>query len=97
MISTASGNVIEANAVVGNTNGIFVGADTRQTLVRQNTILGNPAIQIGNTHPSAQGVDIRSLAPAGAVTFERNLCVTSVNAPCPDVSGIAGWRPQQLP
>lgn len=95
-IGTASGNVIELNSVVGNTNGIFLGAGTRQTLVRQNTILGNPAIQIGNTHPSAQGVDIRSLAPAGAVTFERNLCVTSVNAPCPDVSGT-GWRPQQLP
>lgn len=78
----------------GNTNGIFLGPNTRQTLVRHNTILGNPAIQIDASQPG-QGVDIRNLAPPGAVTFERNLCVTSINAPCPNQAANAGWRPLQ--
>jgi hypothetical protein len=46
-------------------------------------VIGNPAIQIGSTRLQAQAVDILNLAPAGQTTFERNTCVTTVNAECP--------------
>ncbi|MGH9174309.1 MAG: hypothetical protein ACRD1H_08120 [Vicinamibacterales bacterium] len=87
MIGSASGNVIELNVVSGNTNGILLGAGSRETLIRSNTVVGNPAIQVGNTRPDARAVDILNLAPDGQTTFERNVCVTSVNAPCPVTSG----------
>jgi parallel beta-helix repeat protein len=78
--------VIELNTVTGNTNGIFVGAGARETLVRNNTVVGNPAIQVGNSHPGVLGVDILNLAPTEQTTFDRNVCVTAVNAPCPLLS-----------
>jgi hypothetical protein len=61
----------------------LIGADTRDTVVKENTVMGNPAIQVGNNQPAAQAVDILNLAPAGSVKFDNNRCVTSVNAPCP--------------
>ena len=87
MIGTATGNVVDGNTVTGNTNGVLLGARTRETVVRQNTVLGNPAIQVGSSLPAVPAVDILNLAPEGQTTFERNVCVTSVNAPCPVVSG----------
>ncbi len=84
--------MIEENSVVGNTNGVYLGPTSRDTVVRQNTIVGNPAIQVGNSLPSLRAVDILNLAPPGANTFERNVCVTAVNAPCPDISAVSGWR-----
>jgi parallel beta-helix repeat protein len=83
---TASGNVVDENTVSGNTNGILIGAAARDNVVRDNIIVGNPGIQTANTRPAAQAVDILNLAPAGQTTFERNVCVTSVNAPCPAVA-----------
>ena len=41
-------------------------------------------MQIDVDHPS-NGLDIRNLATAGANAFEGNICLTSVNAPCPSV------------
>jgi len=86
VIGTASGNVIEGNNVTGNTNGILVGSATRQTTVRENVVLGNPGIQVSNTRPEVRAVDILNLSAAGATTFERNTCLTSVNAPCPVIA-----------
>jgi parallel beta-helix repeat protein len=86
VIGTASGNVIDQNNITGNTNGIYLGAGTRQTMVRQNIVLGNPAIQIANANPNAPAADILNLSAAGQTTFERNTCITSVNAPCPAIS-----------
>ncbi len=83
LIGVASGNVIEENTIPGNTNGIFIAAGVGTNVVRENIVVGNPAIQTGNTRPNVQAVDILNLAPAGRTTFERNLCITSVNAPCP--------------
>ena len=85
VIGTASGNVIDANNVTGNTNGILVAAATRQTMVRENVVVGNPGIQVANSNPTARAVDILNLSAAGQTTFERNTCVTSVNAPCPAI------------
>jgi hypothetical protein len=47
---------------------------------------------VGNSLPLSQAADILNLAPPGANTFERNTCVTAVNAPCPNASEIGGWR-----
>lgn len=73
--------------MTSNTKGIFIGAGARATLLRSNIVVGNPAIQVGVSHPEPTAADIVNMAPEGQTTFERNVCITSVNAPCPDVSG----------
>ncbi len=78
-------NVIDENTIAGNTNGLYITAGARNTRVRDNVIVGNPAIQVGNTQPAARALDIVNLAPPGETKFERNVCVTGVNAPCPVV------------
>jgi parallel beta-helix repeat protein len=78
----ATGNVIEENTASGNTNGIYIAAAAGENIIRDNVAVGNPAIQSAVTRPAAQAVDIVNLAPEGRITFERNVCVTSVNAPC---------------
>ena len=85
VIGSASGNVIDLNNITGNTNGIYLGTGTRQTMVRQNVVLGNPGIQVANSNPGARAVDILNLSADGQSTFERNTCITSVNAPCPAI------------
>lgn len=75
-----------------NTNGIYVEPGTSNNVVRDNVVVGNPAIQTANARPGVQSVDILNLSPAGQTTFERNVCVTSVNAPCP---ALAAPRPPQ--
>jgi parallel beta-helix repeat protein len=84
--------VVDANIVTGNTNGIFVASGARSTTVRENTVLGNPPIQIANTRPDVRALDIVNLAPDGQTTFERNVCISAVNAPCP---AITAPRPPQ--
>ena len=86
MIGSGSGNVIEENMVSGNTQGIFIGAGARETVLRSNVVIGNPGIQTGNSHPDARTADIVNLAPAGQTKFERNVCVSGVNAPCPIIT-----------
>jgi parallel beta-helix repeat protein len=83
LIGAANGNVIEENLVTGNTNGIFIAAAVGRNTVRANTVVGNPAIQVGVTRPEVRALDIVNLSPAGQTTFERNKCVTAQNAPCP--------------
>ena len=52
-------------------------------IFRRNLIMGNPPIQVAVTNPAGSGFDIWNLSPAGANTFQANVCLTSVNAPCP--------------
>lgn len=80
-------NLIENNTVVGNANGIRVGAAAVGNVVRVNVVVGNPPIQVSNSFPATVAIraDIRNLSPAGANTFERNFCLTYVGAgptPC---------------
>jgi hypothetical protein len=46
--------------------------------------MSNPGVETSVDHPSAtSGFDIRNLATVGANTFQANVCLTSVNGPCP--------------
>jgi parallel beta-helix repeat protein len=83
LIGTASGNVVEQNTVSGNTNGLYIAGGAVDNVVRENVIVGNPAIQSAATRPDSRALDIVNLAPAGQTKFERNVCVTALNAPCP--------------
>ena len=56
---------------------------------RANLVAGNPPVQVAVDHSSNNGVDIKNQAPAGANTFEDNVCLTGVNAPCPAVAPSA--------
>lgn len=86
-------NLIEANTAVGNSNGIVVFPPATNNRVRQNVAVGNPPIQQSNSVtsvPAGGGVDIWDQSPPGNNnTFQSNLCVTAINAPCPAASGQA--------
>lgn len=88
VIGTATGNVVEENTVTGNTTGILVGAGARATLIRSNTVIGNPPIEDGT--PFFESVDILNLGAPDQTTFERNMCLTARNATC----STTGGRPQ---
>ena len=90
---TSSGNQIEGNDMGGNANGVFVvDATATGNVVRRNRIFGNPAAQVSVAFASTgeQGFDIHDTSPAGANTFEDNLCLTysgaASPAPCPNVA-----------
>jgi len=89
VIGTGTGNLVEENTVTANSTGIRVSAGARGTTIRNNTVVGNPAIQVGN--PSREAVDILNLAPPGQTTLERNVCLTAVDAPC---AVAIGGRPR---
>jgi parallel beta-helix repeat protein len=89
----STGNMIEENSALGNSNGIFLVAGTSGNVIRRNVVMGNPAIQVSNSLPMSTGVDIRNLAAAGANMFEDNACVTSMNAPCPSAKGLPVTQP----
>jgi parallel beta-helix repeat protein len=75
--------VIENNTVVGNTNGIILVPGAERNVIRRNVVAGNPAVQVAVDHVSNSGVDIRNLSGSDTNTFQANVCLTSVNAPCP--------------
>ena len=78
--------MIEENTAVGNTNGIFLAAGVKGNVFRRNLVVGNPPVQVSVDNPTS-GVDIKNLADDGANTLTHNVCLTSVNAPCPAVGG----------
>jgi parallel beta-helix repeat protein len=79
-------NLIEGNTAMGNTNGIALFSASTGSLVRGNVVVGNPPIQVSVSLPTSMGVDILNLSAPGTSRFERNLCLTAVAAPCPDLS-----------
>jgi parallel beta-helix repeat protein len=86
LVGTASGNVVELNVASGNTNGIYIAAGVGQNIVRNNTAIGNPPVQIANTRPELRALDIVNLSPADRTVFDRNKCVTALAAPCPAIN-----------
>jgi parallel beta-helix repeat protein len=85
-IGSGNNNVIEANTAIGNTNGIIVFPAATNTLVRLNVVVGNPPIQVSVSLPTSTGFDILNLSASGTNTFDRNVCITAVGAPCPGLS-----------
>lgn len=61
--------------------------------------MGNPGVEASVDHPLAtSGFDIRNLATVGANTFHANVCLTSVDAPCPAaVPPSLTARPNPIP
>ena len=80
---TSSNNLVEDNTLVGNSNGIYLQPTAVTNIFRRNLVMGNPPIQVAVNNPASNGFDIWNLSPAGANTFQANVCLTSVNAPCP--------------
>ena len=78
-----TGNIVEENTILGNTNGIFLAAGVKGNFFRGNIVIGNPPVQVSLDSASSGGVDVKNLADDGANSFEGNVCGTSVNAPCP--------------
>jgi hypothetical protein len=102
LVGSSSGNLIEANGIGGNINGLALfplGAATPTgNLIRKNVIVGNPPIEVSAANPliNPVGADIRDFSAAGANTFEDNLCLTYTGAtnppPCPDVPKFSGHK-----
>lgn len=94
-IVAGNNNIIEANTAIGNTNGIVLFPASTSNVVRENVVVGNPPIQVSVSLPGSTGVDILNLSDRGMTTFDRNLCVSAVSAPCPDLSPVpVPRRPQ---
>ena len=88
---------MEDNTVVGNTTGIYLVAGTEGNIIRRNFVTGNPPVQVAVSIPSSTGVDIRNQAAAGANSFVGNICLTSINAPCPSVGPSLTASPNPIP
>jgi parallel beta-helix repeat protein len=96
LLGAAGDNLIEGNFITGNVTGIRIVPTSIGNVIRGNVVLGNPPILVANNAAENAPVafDILNLSDAGANTFENNLCVTSMNAPCanlrpaPDVTSI---------
>lgn len=80
-------NVIVDNTVVGNANGIVIVTGTERNLIAGNVVVGNPPVQVAVNNPGTAGFDIRNLASAGSSTLDGNVCLTTVNAPCSQLTG----------
>ena len=78
-------NIVEENTIVGNTNGIFLASGVKGNIFRANLVIGNPAVQVSLDNAASSGVDVKNLADPGANAFEANVCMTSINGPCPSV------------
>ena len=95
--ATDTGNIVEQNTIVGNTNGIFLAPGVKGNFFRGNLIVGNPPVQVSVDNASSSGVDVKNLADAGANAFEGNTCVTSINAPCPSTGPSLTASPNPIP
>ena len=82
----------------GMSNGIFLTARV-QGNIDSSEILSSAILpcKSRSTHPSNSGVDIKNLADVGANTFEGNVCVTSINAPCPSTGPSFTASPNPIP
>jgi nitrous oxidase accessory protein NosD len=94
LVGTSSDNVIEANDIGGNINGVLLFPLTTRNVIRRNVIAGNPPVQISVTAGTPVGVDILDASAPGANTFAENHCVTYDGAatppPCPNFSRSRG-------
>ena len=54
-------------------------------------------MQVALDRPSASGVDIRNLSGTDTNTFQSNICLTAVNAPCPSLGTSFTASPNPIP
>ena len=92
-----TGNIVEENNILGNTNGIFLAPGVKGNFFRGNLVIGNPPVQVSLDNTSSGGLDIKNQADPGANTFEGNVCATSINAPCPSVGPSLTASPNPIP
>jgi parallel beta-helix repeat protein len=82
--------LIEGNTAIGNSNGIVVFPPATNNRIRQNVAVGNPPIQQSNsvtTIPAGGGVDIWDQSVASNNnSILGNLCLTAINAACPNTA-----------
>jgi parallel beta-helix repeat protein len=89
--------VIEDNIVLGNTNGIILNAGTQRNVFRRNLAVGNPPTQIALDYASTNFADVRNLSGSDTNRFQGNICLTSVNAPCPALGTTLTASPNPIP
>jgi hypothetical protein len=83
---------------VGNTNGIILFPGSAGNLIRKNFVMGNPGVEASVDHASpTSGFDVQNLATVGANTFQANVCLTAVNAPCPASAPSLSANPNPIP
>jgi hypothetical protein len=63
-----------------------IAAAATNTRIRGNVAVGNPGIQVSVAVQGTAGVDIWDLSAPGATVYDRNVCMTGINAPCSGVS-----------
>jgi parallel beta-helix repeat protein len=94
-VMSGNNNVVEENTAIGNTNGIIIFPPATATVIRGNIVMGNPPIQVSVALPGTTGVDIWDQSARGQTVFDRNLCGSSINAPCPNLSSLLPRKPPQ--
>ena len=92
-----TGNIVEENTILGNTNGIFLAPGVKGNFFRGNLVIGNPPVQVSVDNASTSGVDVKNLADTGANSFEGNVCGTAINAPCSPVGPSLTASPNPIP
>ena len=95
--ANANDNVVEDNTVLGNTNGIILVAGTLRNTFRRNLAVGNPPTQIALDYATTNFADIRNLSGSDTNRFQGNICLTSVNAPCPALAPTLTASPNPAP
>ena len=97
MSAGTNDNVVEDNIVQGNTNGIILAAGTLRNTFRRNVVVGNPPAQVSVDYATTSFADIRNLSGSDSNTFQSNICLTSVNAPCPAFGTTLTASPNPMP
>jgi parallel beta-helix repeat protein len=92
-----TGNIVEENTILGNTNGIFLAPGVKGNFFRGNLVIGNPPVQVSVDNASTSGVDVKNLADPGANSFEGNVCGTAINARCSPVGPSLTASPNPIP
>jgi parallel beta-helix repeat protein len=95
LVGTSKDNLIERNKIGGNLNGIYI-ASPAGNVIRRNTIVGNPPVEVSHTFGDDIGKDIQDVSPVGTNNvFEGNDCLTyagtSAPPPCPSILGWHSW------
>lgn len=90
LVFGSNNNTIEENRIGGNVNGVYIdGNGNAGNIVRSNTVIGNPPVQISTEFGASIGADIQDMSTPGTNILEDNRCLTyagaAVPVPCPRI------------